>query len=72
MRGECNGELPQVGKGVIYKDNVFNSDANAEVNLAGKWFFSIELRNLLKIADAGTKRDDGFVRKFHSKVGING
>ena len=53
-----DGEVAQVGEGVVDGDDILDAHANPEVDLQGGFLLAVEVRLLLEIADASPQGHD--------------
>ena len=70
MRVLRDGEVAQVGEGVVDGHHIFDVDPHAEVNLQGSLHFAVEVGLLLEIADAHPQRHNLFVVELHSEMRV--
>ena len=66
-----DGEVSDVGEGVIDGNYFLDADTDAKVYLEGGLIFAIEIGFLLEVADAGADGDDFLVGELHSEVWID-
>src|SRR5574344_639459 len=66
-----DGQIADVGKCIIDGNNIFDANADPEINLQRRLFLSVKVGFLLQISDSCAQRHNFFIAKFHSKMRVN-